>query len=150
MISKSVVIGSDHGALSLKTRLIVHLRKLEYSIEDTGVFSEESVDYPDTSRKVCETLLAGSYEFGIVLCGTGIGAAIAANKVRGIRCALIHDSFTAQMARAHNDANIIAMGGRVSYHESVESIIDAYIQAEFLGGRHMRRVGKLRDLDDLR
>ena len=147
MASRTVVIGSDHGALSLKTQIITHLSGRGYKVEDCGVFTEESVDYPDTSRKVCEVFLGGSYDFGIVLCGTGIGASIAANKIPGIRCALIHDTFTAEMARAHNDANIIAMGGRVTYTESVASILDSYLEATFLGERHARRVGKLNALD---
>jgi ribose 5-phosphate isomerase B len=149
MAIKSVVIGSDHGALRLKDQIVTHLSGLGYKVEDCGVFTEDSVDYPDTSRTVCEAFLDGSYEFGIVLCGTGIGAAIAANKTAGIRCALVHDTFTAEMARAHNDANVIAMGGRIMYHEPVELILDAYLKATFLGQRHARRVEKLNRLDTL-
>lgn len=147
-IRKSVVIGSDHGAVELKARVSAHLEKRGYKVKDLGTQGNDPVDYPEISREVCETFLKGDYEFGIVLCGTGIGVSMAANKVPGIRCALIHDPFTAEMAKAHNDANILSLGGRVTYEHSIESILNAYLKAEFLGEeRHARRVGKLMSMD---
>jgi ribose 5-phosphate isomerase B len=145
--NKSVVIGSDHGAVELKTWIKQYLEKLGYKVDDLGTHGTESVDYPDIAKKVCDTFLTGGYDFGVVLCGTGIGVSIAANKVDGIRCALVHDPFTAEMATAHNNANIIAMGGRVNYADSVESILNAYLKADFEGGRHERRVGKISSLE---
>jgi ribose 5-phosphate isomerase B len=147
-VTKSVVIGSDHGAVELKANIKSYLEKLGYTVDDLGTHGSESVDYPDSSRAVCEAFLNGGYEFGIVACGTGIGVSMAANKIKGIRCALIHDPFTAEMAKAHNDANVIALGGRVSYSHPLESILDAYLNATFEGGRHSRRVGKINDLDN--
>ena len=145
---KKVVIGSDHGAVELKTEVSAFLEKKGYTVDDLGTHGEDPIDYPDISRKVCETFLQGNYRFGVVLCGTGIGVSIAANKVSGIRCALIHDPFTAEMAKAHNNANIIAMGGRIEYQHSIEAILGAFLDAEFLGEeRHARRVGKLSALD---
>ena len=150
MKAKAVVIGTDHGALELKQKLISFLEGRGYMVEDVGVYTDESVDYPDTSGNVCRAFIEGEYEFGISLCGTGIGASIAANKIPGIRCALIHDSFTAEMAKAHNNANIVAMGGRIHFHEPVEQIIAKFIDSRYLGDdqeRHGRRVNKLGDLD---
>lgn len=144
----SVVIGSDHGALELKTQIKTYLEKKGYTVNDIGTHSTDSVDYPDFSKAVCDTYLGGGYAFGIVLCGTGIGASIAANKVKGIRCALVHDKYTAEMSKAHNNANIIALGGRIEYSDPVESILDAYIDTEFEGGRHSRRIGKISALDE--
>jgi ribose 5-phosphate isomerase B len=146
---KKVVIGSDHGAVKLKTEVIGILEEKGYDVRDLGTHGDEPIDYPEIAEDVCKTFLEGNYEFGVVLCGTGIGVSIAANKIPGIRCALIHDPFTAEMAKAHNNANIIALGGRVSYQHSIESIIDAYLQAEFAGEeRHERRVRKIMALDE--
>ena len=149
---KSVVIGSDHGAVELKAEVSAYLEKRGYKVDDLGTRGEDPVDYPEISRKVCEAFLAGGHEFGVVLCGTGIGASIAANKVGGIRCALVHDTFTAEMAKAHNNANILALGGRVAYTQPIESILDAFLKTEFQGEkpegeRHVRRVGKLTAMD---
>ena len=142
-----IVIGTDHGGLALKERIAEHLRALGVQVVDMGVHSDDSVDYPDTSERVCREFLGGGYAFGVVLCGTGIGASIAANKIYGIRCALIHDLYTAEMAKAHNNANIIALGGRVSYPVQVERLVDCFMDTEFQGGRHERRIEKLGLID---
>lgn len=147
---KSVVIGSDHGAVELKARIKGYLEKKGYTVDDLGTHGTDSVDYPDSSKAVCEAFLKGNYDFGVVLCGTGIGVSITANKIKGIRCALIHDPFTAEMAKAHNNANIIALGGRVEYAHPVEAMLDAYITADFESGRHAKRVGKITTLDEKR
>lgn len=114
-----------------------------HSITNLGVDIEERVDYPDQAEKAVQEFQKGGYDLGIVLCGTGIGISIAANKHKGIRCALIHDSFTALMAKQHNNANFLALGGRVSYSESPESLLKIFLDAEFEGGRHSQRVAKL-------
>ena len=146
----SIVIGADHGGIDLKTHIVEHLDRSGYEVDDLGAHAEDSADYPDVSRKVCRAYFQGCYSVGIVLCGTGSGVSIVANKIRAIRCALIHDPFTAEMAKAHNNANIIALGGRVSYQYPMEEILDAYIQAVFEGGRHSRRVDKISVLDEER
>ncbi|MBT3275897.1 MAG: RpiB/LacA/LacB family sugar-phosphate isomerase, partial [Spirochaetales bacterium] len=130
-----------------KARIKSHLTDKGFEVEDLGVFNDESVDYPDTTANVCRRYLKGGFEFGIVLCGTGIGASIAANKIKGIRCALIHDVFTASMAKEHNNANIIAFGGRNEYQDTVESMIDGFTSPTFAGGRHARRVDKISGLE---
>ena len=145
--AKRIVIGSDHGGVELKSNISDHLRDRGYQVDDIGVYTDDSVDYPDIIEEVCRRYLKGDYEFAVALCGTGIGASIAANKIAGIRCALLHDVFTATMAREHNNANVIALGGRVRYSVPVESILDAYLDASFAGGRHSRRIGKIAELE---
>ena len=108
-----IIIASDHGAVSLKREIIDFLKTKKLDVKDMGVHSEDAVDYPDIAVAACAEFKKGGYDFGILLCGTGIGISITANKIKGIRCALIHDIFTAEMAKAHNDANFIAFGGRV-------------------------------------
>ncbi len=138
-----IIISNDHGAVALKRELAAWLRAQGHEVRDMGVNSEDRVDYPDITVAACEEFLRGGYAFGILLCGTGIGVSISANKVKGIRCALVHDSFTATMARAHNDANFIAMGGRVEYRDPPTAILAAYMDTSFEGGRHAQRVAKL-------
>ncbi len=145
---KKVIIGNDHGAVGLKNRLVDFLRGEGIEVDNFGVDTEDSVDYPDVARDVCAKFLAGDYDFGILACGTGIGISISANKIKGIRCALIHDLFTAEMAKSHNNANFIALGGRVTYSIPVEEIVMKYITARFEGpGRHDRRVKKIMSLE---
>jgi ribose 5-phosphate isomerase B len=141
-----VVISNDHGAIELKARVAAHLRSRGFEVTDVGVTQPESVDYPDMANKAVEEYRKGGYEFGVVLCGTGIGISIAANKHKGIRCALLFDEYSAQMAKEHNDANFIALGGRMNYPVTVERILDKYIDSSFLGDRHQRRVDKLNAL----
>lgn len=139
-----VIIGNDHSSVQLKNRIAAWLVSKGYDVENVGVDTEDSVDYPDMAEKACRLYLQGGYDFGILFCGTGIGISISANKIRGIRCALIHDSYCAKMAKVHNDANFIAFGGRVTYNEAIEDMIEAYRTAEFEeGGRHRRRVEKM-------
>lgn len=138
-----IVIANDHGAVDLKMRLQKWLESSGHEVNNLGVDKEERVDYPDIAEKATAEFFSGAYDLGILLCGTGIGISIAANKRKGIRCALIHDSFTARMAREHNNANFIAMGGRVEYLETPESILEAFMTSTFQGGRHGERVAKL-------
>ena len=146
-MAERLIIGSDHGAVELKRQIVSYLTGRGYEVNDIGTQSEESVDYPDIAKTACTEFLSGGYLFGILLCGTGIGVSISANKIPGIRCALIHDLYTAELARAHNDANFIALGGRVSYVVPVEEIINAFISATHAGERHQRRVSKINSLD---
>lgn len=141
---RELVIGSDHGGFSLKKELVAHLITKGMAIEDVGCYDEKSVDYPDIALKVAEKVAGGKR--GVLVCGTGIGMSIAANKVRGIRAALCHDEFTARMSREHNDANILALGGRVVTSETAIKMLDIWLATAFLGEkeeRHARRVGKI-------
>jgi len=142
-----IVIGADHGAFELKAKIIEHLKRRGFEVNNMGVNNAESVDYPDIAEKTCKEFLKGDYEFGIVCCGTGIGISISANKVEGIRCALPQNIFGAEMSKVHNNANFIAFGGRIKYQDSVNNMIDAYIDAKFEGGRHQRRVDKIMGLE---
>ncbi|HDQ03012.1 MAG TPA: RpiB/LacA/LacB family sugar-phosphate isomerase [Deltaproteobacteria bacterium] len=140
---KKVVIASDHGAVTLKSKIISFLKTSGYEIRDMGVHTEDSVDYPDLAVLTCNEFKTGGYDFGILLCGTGIGMSITANKIAGIRCAQIFDLFTAEMAKAHNNANFIVFGGRVQYSVPVGEMIEKFANTSFMGERHERRVAKI-------
>ena len=142
-----LVIGSDHGGFSLKEAIKEHLGACGIEVTDMGTHSLDSVDYPDIAVAVAKAVAEGQYERGIIICGTGIGVSIAANKVPGIRAALCHDTFSAQMSREHNDANILTMGERVIGPGLACLIVDTWLKASFAGGRHARRVEKLKALD---
>ncbi len=142
-----VVIGADHGAFELKEKIIGHLKSKGFSVKNMGVDTPDSVDYPDIAGITCREYLTGEYEFGIVCCGTGIGISISANKIDGIRCALVQNIFAAEMSKVHNNANFIAFGGRIDYPDSVTDMVDAFIDADFEGGRHLRRVDKIMALE---
>lgn len=141
-----IVIANDHGAVELKNQIVSYLRDKGHEVDDLGVDGPESVDYPDMAKLAAERYLAGGYDFGILCCGSGIGIAMAANKVSGIRCAQVFDSYTAAMCRRHNDANFISFGGRINYREPIAAMLDAYLGASFEGDRHARRVAKLNAL----
>jgi ribose 5-phosphate isomerase B len=142
-----IIIASDHGAVALKSKIISFLKTRNCEIKDMGVNSDDPVDYPDIAVTACEEFKKGGYDFGILLCGTGIGMSITANKVKGIRCAQIQDLFTAEMAKAHNDANFIAFGGRVRYSVPVTKMIEKFMDTKFAGDRHARRVAKIMDTE---
>ena len=136
-------IGSDHGGYALKQEIMKHLSERGIAYRDYGTYSEESCDYHDYGEAVGMAVASGECERGIVVCGTGIGISIAANKVRGVRCALCGDCFSAQMAREHNDANVLALGARVLGAGLALKIVDTFLDSTFAGGRHERRVAKL-------
>jgi len=138
-----IVIANDHGAVALKFKLVQWLKDQGHEVVNLGVDAEDRVDYPDQAGLAVREFEKGGYDFGIVCCGTGIGISIAANKYKGIRCALVHDSYTARMAKEHNNANFVAFGGRVEYAEPVEHVLDVFMTANFEGGRHATRVAKL-------
>jgi len=142
-----IAIASDHGGFKLKEIVKEYLSREQISLEDFGTFNEESVDYPDYALKVAEAVAAGSFDRGILICGTGIGIGIAANKVPGIRAALCHDVFSARASREHNDANILTMGERVIGPGLALEIVKAWLGGEFAGGRHARRVDKIREIE---
>lgn len=140
----NITIGSDHGAVALKDEVKMVLKEYEdIKVTDVGTFGTESVDYPDIAGKVCADVTSGKADLGIVLCGTGIGISIAANKVKGIRCALCNDVYSAKKAREHNNANVLAMGGRVLGFGPAGEIVRAFVESSFEGGRHARRVNKI-------
>lgn len=138
-----VAIGCDHAGLPLKSAVLEVLERLQIEVIDFGTDSYESVDYPDYGEKVGRAVADGEADFGIVMCGTGIGISIAANKVPGVRAALCHDTYSAKMSRAHNDANVLALGARVVGPGLAQEIVEAWLGAEFEGGRHAVRVGKI-------
>jgi len=142
-----VALGSDHGGFELKEAVKKHLNRKGIEFADYGTFSNESVDYPDYGRITAEAVMKGECDRGIVICGTGIGISLAANKVKGIRCALVSEEYSARMAKAHNNANMIAMGGRVVGEGIATGIVDAWLETEFEGGRHERRVEKIMDIE---
>ncbi len=142
-MKKKIVIANDHGAIEIKNRIIQHLEKRGFEIINLGVDQDQSADYPDKAVEACNYFLNNNCEFGILCCGTGIGISIAANKVKGIRCALLSNSYTAEMAKNHNNANFIAFGGRIEYKDSVEDMLDKFIDTEFGGERHQRRIDKM-------
>ena len=136
-------IGSDHGGYALKQEIMKHLSERGIAYRDYGTYSEESCDYPDYGEAVARAVASGECERGIVVCGTGIGISIAANKVHGIRCALCGDCYSAEKSREHNDANVLALGARVLGAGLALKIVDTFLDSAFAGGRHERRVAKL-------
>ena len=142
-----IAIAADHGGFELKGVIIDHLTKKGYEMVNLGTDTADSVDYSDYAEKCAEQVLSGEVSFGIVVCGTGIGISIAANKINGIRCALCHSPETAALAKQHNNANIISLGGRTTTDEMALKIVDAFMDAEFEGGRHQRRVDKIMALE---
>lgn len=143
-----VAIASDHGGYQHKEAIKNHLDELGIEYKDFGTHSPDSVDYPDYARPVSEAVTSGEYDRGILICGTGIGMSIAANKVKGIRCALVHDVFTAQVTRQHNDSNVLAMGQRVIGEGLALLIVETWLKGEFEGGRHQARIDKIKMLED--
>lgn len=143
-----LVIASDHGGFALKQEIMEHLRKKGVEFEDIGTYTTESCHYPEYAEKAARGVAQGRYEKGILVCGTGIGMSLAANKIPGIRCAVLSDCYSAEMCRAHNDANMIALGGRVIGAELALRMVDIFLTTPFLGGRHADRVNMIRALEE--
>jgi len=139
----NISIGSDHGGFELKQLLVDVLHGLGHEVVDAGCHSNDSVDYPDFADKVCAMVRSGESERGILICGTGIGMSIAANRNRDIRAALCHEAYTARMSREHNNANVLCLGARVIGTEIAMDIVREWVQTEFAAGRHQRRLDKL-------
>ncbi len=147
-MNEKFVIASDHGGLALKEAISAYLREKNVEICDLGTMNDDSVDYPDYGIKVARAVSLGEADRGILICGTGIGMSIVANKFPGIRAALITDEFTAQMSKEHNDANIIVMGGRVLSSAQAQKMVQIWLEASYEGGRHQRRLDKIANLED--
>ncbi|GKV66288.1 MULTISPECIES: ribose 5-phosphate isomerase B [Sporosarcina] len=142
-----IAISSDHGGNNLRHEIINLLTEMNIEYTDYGPDSDASVDYPDYAVPVANAVAAGEADRGILICGTGIGMSIAANKVKGIRCALVHDTFSAKATREHNDSNVLAMGERVIGPGLAREIVSTWLGTEFEGGRHERRIDKMMDLE---
>ena len=138
-----IVMANDHGAVELASRMKKHLEERGIEVNYLGTETAVSCDYPDQAEKAVTEYRKGGYDFGVLLCGTGIGISMAANKMDGVRCALPQTAYSAEMTKRHNNSNFIAFGGRVDYPEDPCSILDAYIDAVFEGGRHQLRIDKL-------
>lgn len=139
----TIAIASDHGALELKEAIISHLKQKNIPVTNLGTNNTDSVDYPDYADKVAEAILSEEATLGILCCGTGIGISIRANRHKGIRAALVFNTFTAEMAKAHNNANILCLGGRTTPADVATELIDTWLNTKFEGGRHQRRLDKL-------
>lgn len=138
-----LAIGCDHGGFELKNHIISYLKEQGVEIKDFGTYDENSVDYPDIAKKVCSSITSGECERGILVCGTGIGMSIAANKVKGIRAAMCTDVYSAKMTKQHNNTNVLCLGGRVTGRELAFMICDTWLNEEFMGGRHQNRIDKI-------
>ncbi len=142
-----IAIGSDHAGFPVKETIRKYLEAAGYAVDDQGTSSEESVDYPDFGKAVGELVASKQADLGIAVCGSGIGISIAANKVPGIRAALAHDVVTARLAREHNDANVLALGGRVVTAEVAVEMVQTFLTTTYLGGRHQRRLDKIAQIE---
>ena len=138
-----VAIAADHGGFELKDSMVEYIKSLGNEVVDLGTNSADSVDYPDYAKKVCEEIQQGNSDFGILICGTGIGMSLAANKFEGIRAACVSDVYSAKMSRNHNNANVLCIGARVIGDEVAKLIIKTFLENEFEAGRHQRRVDKI-------
>ena len=143
-----IAIGSDHAGYELKCQLVNYLQHNNVEVHDMGTFNQDSVDYPDYAVQVCQTLARDNSDFGILICYTGIGMCMAANKFKGIRAALYHETYTAKMSREHNNANVLAMGGRTTGFGIADEIVRIWMNTKFVGGRHERRVNKIMALEE--
>ena len=141
-----IAIGCDHRGLNLKQSVITLISQMEHSYEDLGCYTTDSVDYPDIAKRVAERVAGGDFERGILICDTGIGMSIVANKVKGIRAALCHNAFSAHRARQHNDANILCLGAGEE-QDTVREIVEAFLSSKFEGGRHLQRLNKIRAME---
>ena len=143
-----IAIGCDHGGLEHKNAIKEHLESRGFEVVDSGIYEQVSVDYPDIARKVAADIVSGKCERGILVCGTGIGMSIAANKIKGIRAAACSEHFSAKYTRLHNDSNIICLGGRVIGVGTAIELADIFVDTEFEGGRHETRINKIKEIEN--
>ena len=143
-----IAIGCDHGGFEHKNAIAEHLKENGYTVEDFGIYEQTSVDYPDIAEKLSKSVAAGENELGILVCGTGIGMSIAANKVKGIRAAACSDHYSAKYTRLHNNANVLCLGGRVIGIGTAIELADIFVKTEFEGSRHQRRIDKITALEN--
>jgi len=146
----SVALGADHAGWELKEALKSWLMEAGYQVLDFGTHSPDSVDYPDYAQQVGEAVAVGKVDRGVLVCGTGIGMSMAANRIPGVRAALCSDTFTSRMSREHNDANVFALAGRLTDADMGCAILQVWLESDFAGGRHARRVGKIMELESAR
>ena len=139
-MKEKIIIASDHGGFELKGKIIAYLNENNYEVEDLGTNSKESCDYPIFAKKLCKELLENNLKKGILVCGTGLGMQITANKFKGIRAVCVSDTYSAKMSREHNDSNVLCLGARVLGEGLAKDIIDVWLKTDFLGERHQRRV----------
>lgn len=144
-----IALGADHAGYEAKENLKKHLEKSEIPFKDFGTHSKQSCDYPLIASEVCKSILSGESERGILICGSGIGMSIAANKFKGIRAALCCDENTASLSRGHNDANVICLGARGLDFARINKIVDAFLNTSFEGGRHQRRINQIKEIENL-
>lgn len=143
-----IAIGCDHGGLEHKDAIVAHLKERGFEVKDSGIYENHSVDYPDIAVKVCADIVSGECERGILVCGTGIGMSLAANKVKGIRAAAVSEHFSAKYTRLHNDSNVLCLGGRVIGVGTALELVDLFVDTEFEGGRHEIRVNKVMAIEN--
>lgn len=146
--SLKLVIGSDHAGFAYKQKLIGHLTSLGFEVIDVGCDSEESCHYPIFAHRLCEKILSGDAALGILVCGTGIGMSIAANKHKGIRASVCSDKYSAELTRQHNDANVLCMGARVIDYDMAEALTDIFLDTDFIGGKHATRVELISEIEN--
>lgn len=146
--TKKIVIGCDHAACDLKAKVIHHLEEKGYQVLDVGTYSSDSCNYPDYAHAACVKIQSGEYPLGILICGTGIGMCIAANKHKGIRAAVCSDTFSASLTRQHNDANVLCFGARVVGEGLALMLVDAFLEAEYMGGKHQTRVDMITAIEN--
>lgn len=144
-----LAIGCDHGGLDLKNEIVAHLKEMGIKVEDFGIYEQKSVDYPEIALKVTKAITEGKARLGILVCGTGIGMSLAANKVKGIRAAACSETFSAKYTRLHNDSNVLCLGGRVVGVGLALEMVDLFVNTEFEGGRHQRRVDAVMDIEKI-
>jgi len=145
--TNTIALGCDHGGFPLKAAIKKELQEKGYVVQDFGTYSADSVDYPDYAEKVAQAIVRQEHERGILICGTGIGMSMAANKVPGIRAAVCWDTFTAQMSRTHNNSNLLCLGGRVLSEKEALEIISVWLEESFQGGRHQKRIDKMKGIE---
>ena len=143
-----IAVGCDHGGLEHKNAIAEHLKERGFEVTDYGIYEQVSVDYPDIATKLCAGITSGEQELGILVCGTGIGMSIAANKVKGIRAAACSEHFSAKFTRLHNNSNVLCLGGRVIGVGTAIELVDLFVDTEFEGGRHQARVDKIMAIED--
>ena len=143
-----ISIGCDHGGLEHKDAIVAHLKERGFEVKDSGIYENHSVDYPDIAVKVCADITSGECQRGILVCGTGIGMSLAANKVKGIRAAAVSEHFSAKYTRLHNDSNVLCLGGRVIGVGTALELVDLFVDTEFEGGRHENRVNKVMAIEN--
>lgn len=145
-----IALGCDHGGLEHKNAILKHLSERGFEVTDYGIYEQVSVDYPDIAVKLCDSIVKGENELGILVCGTGIGMSIAANKVKGIRAAACSEHFSAKYTRLHNNSNVLCLGGRVIGVGTAIELADLFVDTEFEGGRHQTRVDKITAIENNR